>query len=321
MAESASAHPFWSGTLTFGLVSIPVDMFATVRSRRPRLRMLTRDGQPLQRRYVCPREQMPLADAELVRGYPWDTQGYVVVSDEEMQRLAPRKSRDIELRQFVRQQELDPLLFQRVYVLGPAGASTRAYHLLATTMQQLGRAGIAEFVMRGRAYLAAIFAEAGLLWAITLRYADELRGPADIGLPARAPARPQRVEHMRRALSPLQAPQLDRNALRDTESEALRKLAQRKYAAGRDVLEAPSLQAGEAAQPHPPVDLMQVLKQRVEMAPREPKRVGGPPSGDSNAALASKSKKELYEQARALSVPGRSRMSKQQLIDAIAAAG
>ena len=99
--ETPRARAFWSGTITFGLVSVPVDLYPAVRSQRVPLRMLGPDDQPLHRRYVCAAEGKPLTDEEIVRGYEWDDGSITVVTDEELGKLAPAKSRDIDLRRFV----------------------------------------------------------------------------------------------------------------------------------------------------------------------------------------------------------------------------
>ncbi|MGH7552460.1 MAG: Ku protein, partial [Longimicrobiales bacterium] len=178
------ARAFWSGTITFGLVSIPVNLFPTNRAGGFSLRMLDRDGTPLARRYFCSKEEKKLDDEDIVRGYELDGK-YVVVTDEELEALAPDKSRDIDLRRFVDHDAIDPMYFERAYFLTPAGGSSKAYRLLAETMEDMGRAGIATFVMRGKEYLVAIIAEDGVLRAETLRYHDELRSIDDVGLPVK----------------------------------------------------------------------------------------------------------------------------------------
>ena len=173
-AEPEVAHgprAFWSGTLTFGLVSVPVDLFPAVRPRRIALRTLGPEQQPLVRRYVCSVDGQPLSREDIVRGYENADGSFTVVSDDELDALEPRKSRDIDLRRFVAREEIPRPLLERPYVLAPAGESTKAYRLLAETMERSGKAGIATFVMRGKEYLAAIFAEGGTLRAVTMRFA------------------------------------------------------------------------------------------------------------------------------------------------------
>jgi DNA end-binding protein Ku len=168
-AEPQTPRPFWSGTISFGLVSIPVNLFPANRSSHIGLRLLAPQGTPLRRRYYSSKTDRALSPEEMVRGYEIDAGHYVVVTDEELERLAPEKSRDIDLRQFVNEHELPPLLFERAYFLTPADGSTKAYQLLAAVMEKKHRAGLATFVMRGKEYLIAILAEQGILRAETLR--------------------------------------------------------------------------------------------------------------------------------------------------------
>src|SRR5436305_2824576 len=178
-----SARPFWSGTLTFGLVSVPVDLYPGNRTNRAPLRMLSPEGEPLARRYYSEKSGNDLQDDDMVRGFEFDKDKYVVVTDEELERLAPEQSRDIDLRKFVPLEDIPPLYFDRSYFLAPSEGSEKAYRLLADTMEKEKLAGVATFVMRGKEYLVAIFPENGILRAETMRFADEIRSPKEIDLP------------------------------------------------------------------------------------------------------------------------------------------
>src|SRR5690349_13936357 len=276
MAEERDAAPnpraFWSGTLTFGLVSVPVDLYPAVRSRRTALRMLGPDDQPLVRRFFCSLDLKPLGQDDIVRGYENDDGSFTIVADEELDALAPRKSRDIDLRRFVKREEIPRQLLERPYVLAPAGDSTKAYHLLAETMERSGKAGIATFVMRGKEYLAAIFAEGGSLRAVTMRFAAELRTPSDVGLPSvmRSSAEPR--QEMERALAELTEDELDLKLLDDEYATALRELAEAKLEAGRDVVEIEEAPAEDEQESADVIDIMAVLKERMGGAERKPAR-------------------------------------------------
>jgi DNA end-binding protein Ku len=178
--QRAVPRAFWSGTITFGLVSIPVDLFAAVHGRDTSMKMVDEKGRPLGRQYYS-EDDRKLTDEHIVRGYETDSGEMVVITDAELDAAAPELSRDIELKRFV------PLAyFQRPYFLVPSGRSTKAYHLLAETMKRAGRVGIGSFVMRGHEYLVAIISDGGVLRAETVHFADELRSPEDMGLPKRA---------------------------------------------------------------------------------------------------------------------------------------
>src|SRR5438105_8933294 len=183
--NARGARPFWSGTLTFGLVSVPVDLYPGNRTNRAPLRMLSPEGEPLSRRYFSQKSGKELDDEDMVRGYEIDKDRYVVVTDEELERLAPEQSRDIDLRRFVPLEEIPPLYFDRSYFLAPSEGSEKAYRLLVDTMEKSHLSGIATFVMRGKEYLVTIFPENGILRAEPMRFPDDLRSPNEVGVPER----------------------------------------------------------------------------------------------------------------------------------------
>ncbi|MDD3618217.1 MAG: Ku protein [Desulfobulbaceae bacterium] len=250
---------FWSGAITFGLVSIQVDLYSAHRPKSTVLRMVDRHGVPLRRRYFCPRDHKPLEREEIVRGYEIEDGRHILISDEELEALEPKKSREIDLRCFVDAAELDPVYFEHAYYLLPAGSVSKPYRLLARIMENSGKAGVATFVMREREHLVAILAEKGILRAETLRFADEIRSPEDIGLPSPEKAPAPRVKQMRQAMKKLQGREFDRELLHDRRSLLLLQLVDRKLKAGEDVVEKPPASEAEGAEI---IDLMAIIKQR-----------------------------------------------------------
>jgi DNA end-binding protein Ku len=322
--DGGAPRSLWSGSITFGLLSLAVDLFPAVRAETVPLKVVDQDHRMLTRRFYCPHHERFLSRDELVRGYDVGDEEYVLVTDDELEALSPEKSRAIDLRTFVDVSEIDPMYFQRSYLLTPAeNEANRAYRLLAETMERSGRAGIATFVMRGKEYLVALLAENGLLRAETLRFRDELRTPQDVGLPLGIEADPSAVDRYRRAIAELAADGIDRAELVDTRVERLRALIDSKLARGVDVEKAAI--AEESAEEAEIIDLMEVLKRRLQPEQREraPVRPSeGERRGDDEAVaarddLAERSKSELYERARALGVPGRSKMDKEELVRAL----
>jgi DNA end-binding protein Ku len=230
-----SLRPFWSGTITFGLVSVPVALFPANRPRSVSLRMVAEEGTPLQRRYVCPKEEKEIGWDEIVRGYEVSKGKFVVIKDEELEALEPRKSRDIDLRLFVDRDEIPPLYYERAYYLTPAAGSNKAYRLLAEVMERKSKAGIATFVMRGKEYLVAIIAEKGILRAETLRFEDEVRKPEDVGLPKVAKAKDADVKKFEREIGK-RAGKLKLAEFLDDRAERLQEVAEKKRKKGEDVV-------------------------------------------------------------------------------------
>ena len=259
------ARSFWSGTITFGLVSIPVNLFPGTRNQGVSFRMLSEDGTPLQRRYFCEKHKREVSRDEIVRGYEISDGKYVVVTDDELEALEPKKSRDIDLRRFVAADAIDPLFFERSYYLAPAGETMKAYRLLAETMESTGRAGIATFVMRGKEYLVAIVAEDGLLRADTLRFADELRKPADVGLPSTPKTKPADVTRMRKMIKNKSSAKLATTELEDEYAERVRKLVAKKERKDEDVFELPEdAQEDTDDDDVQVIDLVEVLKRSLK---------------------------------------------------------
>lgn len=257
---------FWSGTITFGLVSIQVDLYSAHRPKAAALKMVDQYGVALHRRYICPQDHKPLAGEEIVRGYEIEEGRYIVVADEELEALEPKKSREIDLHCFVEVAEVDPAYFQHAYFLLPVGEVNKAYRLLAEVMERSGRAGIATFVLREREHLVAILAEGGILRAETLRFADELRSPEAIGLPPLRKAAPEKVELLREEINRLLRHDFDRDLLTDRHGRRLRELVRQKLALGEDVVARPAEVAVVGAEI---IDLMEIIKRRFHAGKKD----------------------------------------------------
>ena len=257
--QARGTRPFWSGTLTFGLVSVPVELYPGNRTNRVPLRMLSPEGEPLSRRYYSQETERDLEDDQMVRGYEIEKDKYVIVTDEELERLAPEQSRDIDLQRFVSLAEIPPLHFDRSYFLAPASGSEKAYKLLAETMAKSRLAGIATFVMRGKEYLVAIFPENGILRAETMRFADEIRSAAEVGLPEKKKLPAATVKKFERLIAKHSHKQLSLKEFKDEQAEKLLKLVERKRKQHKDVVqvEVPERQEGKV------IDLMAALKKSL----------------------------------------------------------
>jgi DNA end-binding protein Ku len=204
---------------------------------------------------------------------------FVTVTDEELAELAPRRSRDIELTRFVPRDAIDPARFVRTYFVMPGAEQSKAYRLFAEAMEASGRAALASFVMRGKSAAVAIFAERGLLRAVTLRFGDELRSPEEIAVPARP--EPARVAEWKRKIEKLAQEALDERELAGEERADLLERAREKLARGEGVVRSPEREAGakpageEAAGGDEPargelIDLFTLIKQRIGESERKP---------------------------------------------------
>jgi DNA end-binding protein Ku len=336
-AEHHGPRPFWSGTITFGLVSLPVSLYVATRSKRVKLRMVDHDGEPLAKRYFCPAEEVALESDEIVRGYEVEKDQFVVVENEELDAIAPEKSQEIDLRRFVPVDQIDPMFFQRAYFLAPNQGAIKPYRLLAQSMEDSERAGIATCVIRGKEYLLAILSHQGILRAEILRFAEELRTPADIGLPESIDADNDLTKRMEKSIQANSRKTLDRSALVDERSENIRERVDDKLEADEDVIhETDDDDIEHADSDEEPVDLMAVLKQSLEQKsgdsgsdkhkknngkkrkskPRKSKKKAQKKSGGEPTST-DMTRDELYDRAQQLDIPGRSRMTKEELAAAI----
>lgn len=263
--ERSGLHPQWSGSLSFGLVSIPVQLYSATRTARVSLRMLAPDGAPVVRRFFCPEDGEQVGQEDLARGFEYKPGKYVQVTDEELEALEPDKSRDIDLRLFVPVSALDPVYFERMYFLTPSGDSNKAYQLLVSVMERTGRAGIATFVMHDREYLVAIIAQHGLLCAEVLRFHTELRDPDALPL-GKAKPDSKLVKQFEELLGKHDRDKWDPESTHNERAEALRDLAAKKAKKGKDVIEvAPAGEEDEDVSGETQtVDLMKLLKQSLQ---------------------------------------------------------
>lgn len=172
-----SLRPFASGTVSFGLVSIPVKLYSTGESAASiQLNMLHKKcGSRLKQQYVCPVDDEVVGREDMVKGYEYARGQYVLFSEEELKALTPEPTNAIEITEFVPLAKVDPIYFEKSTYLGPDRNGDRPYRLLAEAMRETGRAALARYAARGKDYLVLLRPfEQGLLMQ-QLRYADELR--------------------------------------------------------------------------------------------------------------------------------------------------
>jgi DNA end-binding protein Ku len=283
-----SFHAFWSGSLSFGLVNVPVLVFPASRHSGVRLRMIGQNGTPLARRFYCSQDNKEVASHEIVRGYELDDGSYIIVSDAELEDLEPQKTREIDLREFVDFGEIAPAYLERGYFLTPLKEATKAYRLLAEVMEKTWRAGIATFVMRDREYLVAIFAQNGILCAETLRFVDEVCDPRTIGLPEPKTAPPREVATFERAIDALTAKTLSRDLLVDRDTLKLRALIDKKKRAGDDVIRVTHESRDADSEEEVEIDLLDTIRRSLSHASNERGSRGKPSESPRKSAGAKK---------------------------------
>jgi DNA end-binding protein Ku len=268
-----AGRPVWSGVIAFGLVTVPVQLVSAQRRLGLPVRTLSPKGHFLKRQYVCPQDGEVLTDSDIERGYEIQKDELVRVTDQELAALAPRASRELDLQQFVPRDSIDPAFFVKSYTVLPSGDQSKAYRLLAETMERTERVAIAKFVMRGKGYAVALFAEGGILRAEILRFHDEVRQPDALELTA--PVRPvaARVQMMTAAIQELAAESVPESELVYDDTKRLVARVQEKAARGEGIVQvaASGAAAERGEESRDVIDLVAALKERLAKK-REPAR-------------------------------------------------
>src|SRR5919109_659501 len=179
------ARAIWKGSLAFGLVNIPVELHTAVRDSRPRFRMLhAQDKSPVKFERVCSREGKPVAWEELVKGYEYEKGRFVVLTKEDFKAAALEKSRTVDIRNFVKGEDIDDRFFESSYYLTPQKGGERAYALLREAIREAGLVGIATIVLRDAQHLAALEVVGDAMVLTMMRYAEELVDTSEYKFPA-----------------------------------------------------------------------------------------------------------------------------------------
>lgn len=188
------ASQIWTGNLTFGLVTLPVSLVSAVRPRPAALRMLhADDAEPLERRMYCPRCDEDVPPEEQVRGFRIESGEYIKVTEDELESLAPERSRAIEIERFVDVDEIGVLYYDRPYFLLPDDGAEKPYWLLVNALAEAGRAGIAKLVLSAREHLVAVTSGDDILHLYTLRFARQIVSADDLA-PDSLPESDERLE-------------------------------------------------------------------------------------------------------------------------------
>lgn len=178
-----AAQSIWSGTISFSLVAIPVRLVAAVQPGHISFHLLhSKDYARLSRRMICPEDGAPVPREEIVRGYEVLPGNYVLLTDDELESVAPERSRTIEIVDFIEKKDVDPVQYDHPYYLVPAKGGEKAYQLLVEVLERSTKAGLARFVLSEREYLVAITSRDGALTLTTLHYADEVLPDGDLRL-------------------------------------------------------------------------------------------------------------------------------------------
>jgi DNA end-binding protein Ku len=246
----------WSGSISFGLVNIPVKLVSAVQSEEIDFDMLAKkDLAPIHYARIDSKtgEEVPWKD--IVKGYQYAKGKYVVVDEEDFKKASPEKSKSIDIVQFVKEDEIDPIYYEKPYYLIPGKGADKSYKLLLKALEETGTVGIAEFMMRNREHICALKPYEGALLLNQLRYHEEIKD-----VPAEAVTK-ERIREKELDLAVKLVNQLterfDPAVFKDTYISALKKVIKAK-AAGKDIRIAEPERKTATVK-----DLMEVLKQSL----------------------------------------------------------
>jgi DNA end-binding protein Ku len=313
------ARPIWHGSITFGLVTIPVGLYSATEDHTIHFNQFER-GTSDRIRYqrVNERTGKEVDYSDIVRGHEVGDGEYVVVEPDELAAIAPGRSRSIEIETFVDLADIDPIYFQKTYWIAPDKQDNAGpYALLVAAMAKTNRAGIATFVMRGKEYLTAVRADGDVLALDTLFFADEIRDPHKLDtVPGKKKLAGKQLD-MATSLIEAMSGEWKPKDYRDTYTAKVHKLIQDKRK-GKDIIS-----EAEAPEPTDVVDLMDALRRSVESAKgrrgKKPDKQQDkkPDTQQDKRNIDDASKSELDALARELKIKGRSKMTRAQLLRSV----
>ena len=266
------ARGLWKGAISFGLVNVPVELHsAKKRTAELDMTMLDkRDLAPVGYKRVNKSTGKEVAWGDVVKGYEYKDDKYVVLSDEDFRRANPEASKTVDILAFVNLHDIQPQHFDTPYYLKPEKRGEKAYALLRDTLHKAGKAGIASVVIRTKQYLAALVAQDELLVLNTLRYADELKDPAELEIP-KAKVTAKELDMALRLVEDM-ADEWHPDKYKDTYKDDLLKRIKEKVKAGETEELTEPEKAPRQEKSADVIDLMSLLKKSVQQKPRPAKR-------------------------------------------------
>jgi DNA end-binding protein Ku len=294
------ARAIWSGSISFGLLNVPVKLYSAVSKQTVRFRELREgDGSRVRHKRVAESDGKEVPYEKIVKGYEYAPDQYVILTKDELSELEPPRSRAIEIQDFVDLDKIDPIYFEQPYFLGPDKGAERAYALLVQAMKEARKVAVARFVLRNKEHLAAIRPMEDVLTLTTMRFADEVSSPRDLDGEVFEDAKPKKPEkrelEMAKQLIESLTSDFEPAKYHDEYREELLNLLEQK-AEGKEVVSAPS----EEPKPTKAPDLMAALEESLAAVKGEEAKGNGKGtrSAATKTAAASKSKSRAKSSAK-----------------------
>ena len=249
------AHAIASGTISFGLVSVPVKLYAATKSKSVSFNLLhAKDKSRLRQQYVCATCGEIVERSAMVKGYEYANDQYVVLTDDELRAFEQKTEQSIEIEEFVPISTVDPVYFEKAYLLGPDKGGQKAYRLLSEAMAQAGKGAVAKFATRGKQQLVLLRQAQGGLMMHALNYADEVRGFEEIDRGEGLSLKSGELDLAVQLIEQLASPAFDPAKYDDDYRKKVLDLIEQKVA-GQEIVAAPAQPARAQI-----IDLMEALK-------------------------------------------------------------
>jgi DNA end-binding protein Ku len=261
------ARSIGSGTISFGLVSIPIRVYVATHSEQLSFNMLHAScGTRIKQQLWCPHDEKVVDRSEIVKGFQFAKDRYVTFTDEELKALEAEANQSIDIHEFVPLASVDPIFFENAHYLGPDKGAEKAYHLLAEAMEKTGKVALAQYVRGGKEHLILIRPHDGGLVLHSMYYADEVRSLADVPTGGEPKVRANELQMAERLIEQLATDDFQPEKYKDEYRERVQEVVQKKVA-GEEV---------RVAEPEKPraqvIDLMEALKASLSRRDRAPER-------------------------------------------------
>jgi DNA end-binding protein Ku len=277
------ARAIWKGSISFGLVNIPIGLYPATRKEDLKFRLLRKtDLSPVNYKRVAEKDGKEVAWDQIVKGYEYEKGRYVVLKEEDFQRVDVEATQTVDIKDFVDLDEIDPIFFYKPYYLEPQKGGDKAYALLRDSLKEKKKVGIAKVVIKTREYLAGVKPDDAALVLELMHFGDELIETSKLNIPKKVEVG-KRELHMATALIDSMSAKWNPEKYKDDYRDALMHVIEEKVeAGGKEIEEKPR----KAAKPTKVIDLVKVLQQSLEQtgSKKKSKRAGKHPQRHKKAA-------------------------------------
>jgi len=275
-------RPIWKGSISFGLVNIPITLYPATRRDELRFQFLRKgDLSPINNKRVAEADGKEVKWENIVRGYQYEKGKYVVINDDDFSRVDVEATQTVDIQEFVEMDQINPMLFSKPYYMEPAKSGTKAYTLLREVLSGTGKVGIAKVVIKTREHLAAVKVQGDALVLELMHFADEIIPSGELHLPGKTKLA-KRESDMAKQLVATMSGKWDPTKYKDDYKEALEDLIDKKVAAGGKKVAATKKAKG--AKPTNVIDLVAVLRQSLQKSGGTKKKKAPPSKKRGTAA-------------------------------------